>query len=213
MNFKEFKKKLRKKIRKGFDNRNKKRLKNRDFSIICQNCIAGIIYNNLDLEFLSPTINMYLEADDYIKLCKKLKYYLNYELKEIKTNNEFPVAQIDDIKIYGVHYKDFSELNEAWIRRSKRVNYNNIFLIMTERDKCSYKDIVEFDRLPYKNKVIFVHKEMPEIKSAFYIKGTEFGYNMNGEMRSPTDYKSRISSKRFLDDFDYVSFFNRERKK
>ena len=43
---------------------------------------------------------------------------------------------------------------------------------MIERDGCTYEDILEFDNLSYKNKVVFVSKEMPEIKSAIHIPKT-----------------------------------------
>ena len=36
------------------------KLKNKDFSIICSNCIGGIIYNRLGQKFLSPTINLWM---------------------------------------------------------------------------------------------------------------------------------------------------------
>ena len=44
------------------------KLKNKDFTIISNNCSAGFIYNNLKHEFLTPIINLMFEDEDYIKL-------------------------------------------------------------------------------------------------------------------------------------------------
>ena len=53
--------------------------KNTDFTIISQNCIGGVIYANLGLEFRTPTINMFIEDENFVKdYVKNIK--LNREL-------------------------------------------------------------------------------------------------------------------------------------
>ena len=42
------------------------------------------------------------------------------------------------------------------------------FILFTDRDGCTEQDIVEFDNLPYKNKVIFVNKPHPNIKGYIF---------------------------------------------
>ena len=37
--------------------------KNKDFTLICQNCLGGVIYSFLDLPFMSPTINVFIEDE------------------------------------------------------------------------------------------------------------------------------------------------------
>ena len=39
--------------------RNRKRLKNRSFSLVTNNCIGGIISHDMHLRFLSPTVNLF----------------------------------------------------------------------------------------------------------------------------------------------------------
>lgn len=78
---------------------------------------------------------------------------------------------------------------------------------MTDRDGCTYEQIKTFDELPYKNKVIFTHKEYPEFNSAFYIKGFE-----NEEEVGILSNFRKYSWKRYLDDFNYVDFLNNSRK-
>ncbi|MDE6963313.1 MAG: DUF1919 domain-containing protein, partial [Lachnospiraceae bacterium] len=49
------------------------------------------------------------------------------------------------------------------------------------------------------------HVEYPEFQSAYYIKGFE----EQSELGTITNFKNQFWRRRFLDDFDYVKFFNR----
>lgn len=194
-------------LREEFINKpNRKKLKNNRPSIISSNCNGGVIYHDLNLKFFSPTINLFFYPQDYIKYISNLKYYNKCELKPLpkeQTISEYPIGYLDDIKINFMHYKDFKSAKENWIRRVDRINYDNLFFIMTDRDGCTYQDIKNFDLLPYKNKVIFTSKYYSEFKSAFYIKE----FNNCEEVGILSSFKSK-SIKRYLDDFDYVSFLN-----
>ena len=54
-----------KKYRLKIDKRDRKRLtdKIKTTSIISMNCTGGIISHNLGLQFLSPTVNLYMNAE------------------------------------------------------------------------------------------------------------------------------------------------------
>lgn len=189
--------------------KNRRLLKNSNFTIISSNCIGGVIYNELGLRFLSPTINMYFEAHDFIKFCKNLSYYINLNLIPCEnTEYDYPVVSLGDIKLYCVHYRSFEEVNKSWKNRVSRINFNNLYIIMSERDGCTFSDILDFDKLPYKNKVIFVHKPMSNIKSSFCIENSSVKDDINHKVKSLTEYKSKLSVKRYIDDFDYVGFLN-----
>mgnify|MGYP000581222312 FL=1 len=57
----------------------------------------------------SPTRNFYFNADDYIKFCKNLDYYLTLQ-PELYTGNysgegsEYLMASLGDLKMFLVHY-------------------------------------------------------------------------------------------------------------
>ena len=38
-----------------------------EFTIISSNCIGGVIYSDLHRKFLSPTINLFFSAKDFLK--------------------------------------------------------------------------------------------------------------------------------------------------
>lgn len=75
-----------------------------------------------------------------------------------------------------MHYRSEQEAKEKWEARSQRLNFDNLFIIMTDKYRgkgVDYEHLQAFDNLPYPNKVVFTHKPYPEFKSAFYIKGFE----------------------------------------
>ena len=116
------------------------RLKNKDFSIICQNCIGGVIYNRLGLPFLSPTINLWMEEKDFYRFASNLKHYLSQELRFVKGIDPTPTAWCDDIMIHFNHYQTEQEAAEKWYERCKRVNYDNLFFVCSDRWSVS-KDL------------------------------------------------------------------------
>lgn len=136
------------------------------YSIISCNCIGGLLYHDFNQKFLSPTINLFIESPDFIKLCKNLKDYMNYELIELNSTQNYPIGVLKDIKIHFLHYKTFDEAKEKWNTRKERINWNNIFVIMSDRDHFHPDLINEFLELPYK-KVLFSHKEYNQDEIVF----------------------------------------------
>lgn len=203
------KRKIRKILRYSINKENRKKLLNSNFTLISSNCIGGVISHELGLEFLSPTINMFFSASDYIKFCQNIRHYLNVPLKLIEDMSvSYPVVKCDDIILHCVHYQNLEEVQQKWQVRGSRINWDNLFFCMIERDGCTEEDIIQFNKLPYKNKVVFVHKPMPEIESTVYIPGTELNGEDGNWVLPLTSYTGRFTGKRFIDEFDYVTFFN-----
>lgn len=180
----------------------RKRLKNNNFTIICSNCIGGIIYHRLGKEFLSPTINLWMYQTDFFKFAKNLKKYIEKELVFVETDYDFPVAHLDDITIYFNHYQNEQEARESWNRRKKRINYDNLFLIMYDRDGITENDICEFQKIKCKNKIIFTEHDY--LKNE-YIKKMIPSDNAGGQLYMDVDsYGFRTFEKQF----DYVKWLN-----
>ena len=79
-----------------------------------------------------------------------------------------------------------------------------MFVFMADSLECTYEDIKAFDSLPYEHKVIITHKPYPEFKSAYYLKGFE----NETEVGVLSDFKPGFCRRRYIDDYDYVSFLN-----
>lgn len=186
----------------------KKHLKNKNFTIISSNCVGGIIYHDLGLPFLTPTVNLSFDMNDFVKFVSNLKYYIDKDLIKLDTNKEYPIGVIEDIKINFIHYKTFEEAKTKWDERKQRINYDNLFIIGTDKDNCTYETLKAFENLPYENKIIFTHIDYPEINSSYCIKGFED----KNELGVITNFKKGFLMRRYLDDFDYINFLNNKRK-
>ena len=161
-------------LRKFINKKNQRNLRNKDFSIFSSNCNGCCICHDLGLQFRSPFVNLSLDAKDYIQFLKDPKSYLDVPLEfEQDSDKEYPVGRLKDITIYFVHYHSQKEAREAWERRKERIDWDNLFVLMTDRDGCTEELLQEFDALPYRNKVVFTHLPMPNICSAVYIPGFE----------------------------------------
>lgn len=192
----------------SYKKRKNRRLKNRDVSIISSNCSGAFIYYDLGMRYLSPTVNLSIEMNDFVKMVKDLKWYMEQELVELNEKSECPMGMLGDVKIYFIHYDSFKDAKTKWEERKKRINWDNIFIVGSEKDQCTYDTIKNFEQLPYKNKVIFTHKVYPEFSSAYCIKGFE----EKEELGVITNFKDQILKRRYLDDFNYVEFLNHMRR-
>ncbi len=190
---------------KLYNRRKRRRLQNTDFTVLASDCNGTFMYYDMNLPFLSPTINLTIGMEDFVKMLENLEWYLQQDIEELSGDGGYPVGRLGDIKIHFIHYKTFSEGVGKWNERKKRINWKNLFIVGSEKGDCTYETIQRFERLPYRNKVIFTHIAYPEFPSAFYIKGFE----EKGEMGTTTNYKDQLLRRRYLDDFDYVAFLNK----
>ena len=192
-------------FRKFINKRNRQRLKNDTFSLFSSNCNGCCICHDLGLQFRSPFVNLSLDAEDYIRFLKDPRNYLDAQLEFVPdTDKGYPVGRLKDISLYFVHYHSPQEASEAWERRKKRIDWNNLFVLMTDRDGCTEELLREFDALPYRNKAVFTHVPMPHIRSAVYIPGFE----NDTEVGNGDAFVNKYSGKKYFDYFDYVKWFN-----
>lgn len=186
------------------------RLKNRTPSIIASNCIGTFMYYDMKLRYLSPTINLSFEMNDYVRFLEDLPRYLEQPVVPCADDRfDYPCGMIGDVQIRFNHYKTFEEAAAKWEERKKRIDWSNLFLIGIDGDGCTYDSLRRFDALPYPHKVILTHKPYPEFPSAHYLPGFE---NLGGIGRA-TDFMDQLRIRRYMDDFDYIAFLNRKRLK
>lgn len=185
------------------------RLKNHNPTIISNNCIGGYMSHDLGIRFNSPCVNQGMIAKDYISFLKNMEYYLSLtpvNLNRNYRNTDFMMTQLGDLICLFAHEKSVEVAIEKWEKRKGRINFDNMFVFMVDSFECTYDDIKEFNNLPYKNKVILTHKPYPEFECAHYIKGFE----KYGQVGVLSDWKPGFWKRRYLDDFNYVSFLNRK---
>lgn len=191
------------------------RLRNRDFSLISNNCIAGIIYHDLGLPFRTPTINLFFENDDFFHFADNLEYYLNCRIEEVhKAGISYPLGLLrrgeETVTVHFMHYDSFQQAAAKWAERAARIHWDNLYVIFeypaidaTDEQQLTVKK--QFDAIPCSRKVMLTKKHSP--LSGTDVRRLDF-YEQNyypGKFIAPN---KRLPFRRYLDSFDYISFFN-----
>lgn len=184
----------------------RRRLRTTDFTIIASTCTGAIMYHDLGLPYRTPTVNLTISMRDLVKMAGDLRWYMDQELVECAPleGERCPTALLGDIRVNFVHYNSFAEAAEKWNARKKRICWDRLVLVGSEREDCDYEVLQAFDRLPWPNKVVLTHVDYPEFPSAFHIPGFED----QPELGMVLAYKPQPLKRRYMDGFDYVTFLN-----
>lgn len=133
-------------------------LKNNVPTIFTLNCWGGVTYHQLGIEFASPFINMFVKEYDFLKFLNRPRWYIEQSLELSRMaynediNIEYPVCLCGDIELYFNHYTSLESAVSNWEKRKKRINWNNIVvMIYTENIEIAKA----FDKLDYEKKVCF----------------------------------------------------------
>ncbi len=199
------KNKLNRYCRRSINSKNRKKLKNRDFSLIASNCNGGFLLHDLGMRFNSPFINLWIGCRDFLDIISDLKGYMSEELTFVKEDGiDYPIGCIRGARIYFKHYQTEEEARQKWNERKARINYDNLFVMFTDRDNCTHEDMQYFDSLPLEHKIIFTNKKYPDIKSAVYISG----FDDKPEVGNCFEFTQKHLGEKYYDRFDYISWFN-----
>lgn len=140
-------------------------LKKHDLSLVTNNCIGGKLAHDFGLRLNSPTVNLQMTPEDFVKFCYHLDVYLSMELQEVKQVDKvcsdkfknvggdeisFPVAKLGDIHLFLQHYDTFESAVECWKRRVSRLNKSNCYFILVTKYEGHIKAVNDFLVLPKK---------------------------------------------------------------
>lgn len=183
------------------------RLKNSNPTILSSNCLGGLIYHELGLRFQSPTVNIRFSSTDFVKFVLNIEHYLKSEFVEIQSNEDYPVALLDDITVHFVHYHSFDDAVATWKQRGQRMNWENIFVILNDCDGISNSDLAALDNSKYKNVIVFTAKQYPGYRCAFYLPRFK-GETCVGNLMKKDFLTGELTASK---DFDFVGWFNQEK--
>lgn len=184
-------------------------LRNKNFSIISNNCWGGRIYQRYGLQYTSPTVGLLFFADEYIRFLSDIKYYLSLDLEFIpKTksryyqfysdkNKYYPIGVLDDVEIVFLHYKSEDEAREKWNRRKQRINWDNLIVKFNDQNRATQEHIVAFDNLPYKNKLCFVAHKVEGTSCTIHFSEYENEECIKNDIES---YQRYINIDKYLND-------------
>ena len=196
-------------------------LKNHGFTIISNTCVGGVIAHNVREPFRSPTVNLIIYEDQFLTFCRHLKEYatcpvepLNPDEKEQFASLSYPIGvlrgvslDLPDIYLLFVHYKTFEGAKEKWEARFRRVNYDDIFILMDRGMDARDGILDEFYRLPFEHKVFFTDKKDP----ARWPNNFSFSFYTPEKYVSGCLYRNTwrgMEAHHWMDEFDYVRWLN-----
>ena len=138
-----------------------KQIKDKDFTIICNNCYAGHIYEALNIQYRTPTIGLYFFAEDYIDFLISLKENINSDITFISKSRHkacrkeheilnYPIGLINEkIEVHFLHYKTKEEALNKWNRRKERINWNKLLVIMNDQNDFKEIHLEKYDKITY----------------------------------------------------------------
>ncbi|MDD6483574.1 MAG: DUF1919 domain-containing protein [Clostridiales bacterium] len=167
-------------------------------TILCSTCIGGMIYHNLGLQFMSPTINLWCDAEDLSKIAENPDKYLSGPI-EFEENDEFdyPVGRIYDVPIYFTHYKTREEAAQKWQERSKRFNADNLYII-TDDNGLTDEGRQRLIDSKHKRLIIFTDKETKD----------EYGFKVEKGYSNPYSVRDIWGFAPFEREFNYAAWLS-----
>lgn len=148
------------------------KLKNRNFSIIGNNCFVGGMYHKYGLKYTTPTIWTYIYSDDYLRMLDNLDWYLSQPLEftqisKHKISKEFtkitgqiyPIGLLGgDVEIHFMHYTTQQMAKEKWTTRLKRFRRDNLFVVFSDSRDFKEAHLEKFAQLPFEHKIFLSAK-------------------------------------------------------
>ena len=175
------------------------RLKERDFTIVSNNCWGSHIYQHLGEQYRTPFIGLYVDPECYVRLVNRTRWYLAQDVTFIdesrhdrvnlfraKQRHRFPIGLIGgDVELQFLHYESPQEALDKWSRRAARVSQDDqrFFYKFCDRD-ASLEHLTAFDAAPVAHKVCFVADPSVKLQSAVYIPGSRDGQVPDGKKLS-----------------------------
>lgn len=185
--------------------RMRRALRNTTPSFLCPNCIGGILFHDLGLRFRSPTVNTMMTQLDFVKFVLKLDEYLAQELVFFHhPEYAFPCAKLGDITIHFTHYATEEEATRKWKARTARIDRDNLFVFLMERDGLTKADMLSLGKIRARGLVIFTANDYPDIPYALQIQK----YSSCGEVCNILEKSLWDDSREYERYFDFVRWFN-----
>lgn len=186
----------------------RKRLQNDNFTIITDTCIGGVMYHKLGKQFMSPTINLWMYENEFYRLIHNLRHYMAQPLRFVHGIESTPTAYLDDIMIHFNHYNSDEQAEAKWNERVKRINWDNLFIICSDRPDhgpITHEDMLSLKDIPCRGKVIFSTRQYDDIDYIVPLPKDPNGDYVNSYMFDKSKYFQRY---RWESSFDWVHWLN-----
>lgn len=152
-------------------------LKNKNYTIISNNCWGGWVYRYYGKKYSSPTVGNFIMSSDYLRFIKNLKHYMETDLvfilpdeahdKEwLKENvpkfGQYPIGRIDDVDVHFLHASGNDQAYSDWNRRKARIDYSRIIVKFSTQNHWTKDQCIDFMNwdFPAENKLFFTTRKI-----------------------------------------------------
>ena len=162
-----------------------RRVTNRDFTIISNDCFGGMAYEELAMRYNSPFVGLFVVPEDYMQLLRNLRATCAVpicfksesrhrpinEWREV-IRRAYPIGVLrDEIEIHFLHYGSREEAEAKWVRRAARINWDNLLVKICWHDDARMESwLREFDTMPFLRKLALVPPESPALRSSVALR-------------------------------------------
>lgn len=132
-------------------------------SILSCNCWGGILCHTLGMECLSPFKNLSVSARDMLHIASNLEDYMQEELifsrwsVDPNSKQKYPIMYCKNVEIHFNHDTNIDEALIKWNRRRKKINFNNVLVMIYTDEKKIVEDFIQLEGY---RKICFVPSEM-----------------------------------------------------
>lgn len=182
-------------------------MENENVTILSSNCLGGLLYHELGLQFLSPTVNVRFSSPEFVKFIVNIEHYLNAKLEPLNTDEPYPVAMLDDIKIRFVHYHSFDDAVVTWEKRKKRIVWERCFVILNDCDFLSENDLTMLQKSKFRHICVFSAKPYEQYRFCFYLPCFA-GRESVGNLMKKSFFTGEMKVEKA---FDFVGWFKQEK--
>lgn len=140
--------------------KNMEELKVKEISIISQNGIGGALYQDMKQFCFSPTINLFFEAQDFMKFVLNMKYYIELPMKMHWEN--YPIGILDDITINFINYDTCFQAESMWNERKNKIKFDKIFILCTDQNGFDMETYKMWEKIRYPKLLFTVNPQYSE---------------------------------------------------
>ena len=118
-------------------------------------CSGGRLYSYLGLTNISPTLNVTISYEDFVKLCENPQIYFEAEMENLHRTRffvDYPHSvghdgdiafNVKDIEILFVHDKEPEKVKERWDTLKEHINPDCFIYVLAERFGIIPQDILK----------------------------------------------------------------------
>ena len=131
-------------------------------AIISNNCWGAAFYQQREIPYNTPTVGLWIHADDYLALLEGFSRLIRSPLTFAPSRHgafTYPTGLLGgEVEIQFMHYESREEALSKWTARSQRLpgDTGDLRIKICDRDGLEQSHLDRFAALPFRNKVAFL---------------------------------------------------------